>query len=249
MRHLLGFFLLFGCSVLAQAAPLTVAVAANVKYAFDDLALEFKSETGIELQGVLGSSGKITAQVMHGAPFDVFLSADMKYPGLLYRNGLAVAEPKVYAYGALVLWTTKNLDLSEGLAILADRKIQKIALANPKLAPYGYAAAQVLNHAKLATALKPKLVYGESISQAAQYVYSGAADIGFLAKSVALAPTLKGKGKWLELPKASYDPIAHGVVILKHGSETQPQIAHQFVDFLFTAKAHTIFEKYGYLLP
>ncbi len=241
--------LLLLCSSLASAAPLTVAVAANVKYAFDDLAVEFKNETGIEVQGIFSSSGKITSQVKNGAPFDVFISADTEFPEALYKDGSAVTKPKVYAYGVLVLWTTKDLDVSKGLPLLTDAKIQKIAIANPKAAPYGRAAVQALESAKLNTAVESKLVYGESINQTAQFVDSGAADIGFVAKSLVIAPELAGKGKWVEVPKNSYQPIAQAVVVLKHGADTQSESANKFVDFLFTSKARAIFEKYGYLLP
>lgn len=241
--------LLMAGALTAHAAPLTVAVAANVRYAFDELATEFRNETGIEVQGVLGSSGKITAQVRGGAPYDVFISADTGYPEALYKDGLAVDSPKVYGYGVLVLWTTKDLDMSRGLSLLSDAKVQKIAIANPKLAPYGRAAIQVLESAGLGAALEPKLVYGESITQTAQYVDSGAADIGFIAKSIVLAPNLAGKGKWMDAPKNSYVPIAQGVVVLRHGIQTQPESARKFVDFLFAPKARAIFSKYGYQLP
>ena len=241
--------LLFLCGALAHAAPLTIAVAANVKYAFDDLAIEFKKETGIEVQAVFSSAGKITSQVKSGAPFDVFLSADTEFPELLYKEGLAVTQPKVYAYGVLVLWTKKDLDLSKGLALLTDAKIQKIAIANPKLAPYGRAALQALESAKLNTAIESKLVYGESITQTTQFVDSGAADIGFVAKSLVIAPELSGKGKWIEVPKHDYQPIAQAVVILKHGADTQAENANKFINFLFSSKARAVFEKYGYILP
>ena len=241
--------LLMLCSVVASAKPLTVAVAANVKYAFDDLAVEFRKETGIEVQGVFSSSGKITAQVRNGAPFDVFISADTEFPNALYQNGLAAFRPKVYAYGVLVMWTTKEFDLSKGLTLLTDVNIQKIAIANPKLAPYGQAAMQALESAKLVTAVEPKLVYGESITQAMQFVDSGAADIGFVAKSLAIAPELTGKGKWVDIPKTSYQPIAQAVVVLKHSAETQSASANKFVNFLFTPKARAIFKKFGYGLP
>jgi molybdate transport system substrate-binding protein len=237
------------CATVTSAAPLTVAVAANVKYAFDDLAAEFKKETGIEVQGVFSSSGKIVTQVKSGAPYDVFISADTEFPEALYKEGLAVTVPKVYAHGVLVLWTTKNLDLNRGLPLLTDTGIQKIAIANPKVAPYGRAAIQTLEKAKLDTVVKPKLVYGESITQTLQFVDSGAADIGFIAKSIAIAPELAGKGHWVTLPKESYTPIGQAVVILKHGSETQPEASRKFFEFLFTTKARAIFEKYGYLLP
>ena len=241
--------LLMLCIALASATPLTVAVAANVKYAFDDLAVEFKNETGIEVQGIFSSSGKIATQVKNGAPFDVFISADTEFPEALYKDGLAASKPKVYAYGVLVLWTTKDFDLSKGLPLLTDAKVQKVAIANPKVAPYGRAAIQSLESAKLNAAVESKLVYGESITQTTQFVDSGAADIGFIAKSIVLAPELAGKGKWIEVPKGSYEPIAQSVVVLKHGAETQSESAKKFVGFLFTPKAHAIFEKYGYVLP
>lgn len=241
--------LLLLSGALANAAPLTVAVAANVKYAFDELAAEFKKDSGLEVLGVFGSTGKITAQVKGGAPFDVLVAADTKYPEALYKDGFAVSKPRVYAYGVLVLWTTKDLDLSKGLPLLADAQVQKIAIANPQVAPYGKAAMQALGYAKLDKVVKPKLVYGESITQTTQFVDSGAADIGFIAKSVVQAPGKAGKGKWVEAPKGSYEPIAQAVVVLKHGEETQSEGARRFVDFLFTPKARAIFEKYGYVLP
>lgn len=233
----------------AWAEPLTVAVAANVKYAFDDLAAEFKKETGMEARGVFGASGKIVAQVKSGAPFDVFLSADTESPEALYRERLASSAPRVYAYGVLVLWTRKNIDLGKGVAAVNDPSVQKIAIANPRLAPYGRAAIKALDGAGLGKTVEPKLVYGESISQTLQFADSGAADIGFVAKSLVVAPEMAGKGRWVEVPKASYDPIAQAVVVLKHGTETQSGAAQKFVDFLFTREARAIFEKYGYRLP
>lgn len=233
----------------ASAASLTVAVAANVKYAFDALAAEFRQETGIEVQGVSGASGKIAAQVKSGAPFDVFLSADTEAPELLFREGYAAGRPRTYADGVLVLWTAKDLDLSRGLPLLADAAVQRIAIPNPRLAPYGRAAMQALDSAKIKAAAEPKLVFGESIAQAAQFVASGAADIGFNAKSIVISPEMAGKGRWVEAPKASYEPIEQAVVILKHGAQTQPDAARRFVDFLFTPKARGILQQYGYLLP
>lgn len=233
----------------AQAEPLTVAVAANVKYAFDELAVEFKKESGIEVKGIFGASGKIVAQVKNGAPFDAFLSADTESPDALYKEGLATSASRVYAYGMLVLWTKKDIDLGKGVAVVNDASVQKVAIANPKVAPYGRAAIKALESAGLSKVVEPKLVYGESITQTTQFVDSGAADIGFIAKSLVVAPEMAGKGKWVEVPKASYDAIAQGVVVLKHGADTQADVAKKFVDFLFTPTARSIFEKYGYILP
>jgi molybdate transport system substrate-binding protein len=232
-----------------RAETLTVAVAANVKYAFDELAAEFGKESGIEAQGVSGAAGKIVAQVKSGAPFDVFLSADTEFPDALYKEGLATSAPRVYAYGVLVLWTKKDIGLGRGVAVVSDAAVQKIAIANPRVAPYGRAALKALESAGLKKAVEPKLVYGESISQALQFADTGAADMGFVAKSLAISPEMAGKGKWVEVPKADYDPIAQGAVVLKHGEGARAAAAHRFVDFLFTSKARVIFEKYGYLLP
>jgi molybdate transport system substrate-binding protein len=233
----------------AYAETITVAVAANVKYAFADLQQAFSRESGIAVKSVFGSSGKLTAQIENGAPFDVFLSADMKYPQTLFQDGLATTEPRVYANGVLVLWTLNPIDLGKGIRVLKDPAVQKIAVANPKLAPYGREAMNVLDHFGLHAAVDSKLIYGESISQVSQYIDSKSADIGFTAKSVVLAPEVAGKGKWVELPRDSYHPIAQGVVILKHGAETDAKASRRFVDFLATPAARAIFGKYGYLLP
>ena len=236
-------------AAVVQAEPLTVAVAANVKYAFDDLQKAFTRDTGIEVKSVFGSSGKLTAQIKSGAPFDVFLSADMGYPDSLYKDGVAVGAPRVYANGVLVLWTMNPLDLGKGIRVLNDPAVKKVAVASPELAPYGREAINALEYFKLRGAVEPKLVYGESISQVNQYIDSGAADIGFTAKSVVLAPAVSGKGKWVELPKESYTPIAQGAVILRYGNITNPVAARRFMEFLASSTARGILEKYGYLMP
>ena len=249
-----ALFTLFFCLSFAFSGPgiaetLTVAVAPNVKYAFDDLQAEFKKETGIDISPVFSSSGKITAQVRHGAPFDVFMSADMGYPETLYKDGYAAEPPRIYAYGALVLWTMKDLDMGKGVELLKDGMVEKVAIANPKVAPYGKEAIKALKYYKLYETVEPKLVYGEDVSQTSLYIASRAADIGLTAKSVVVSPEMKGKGKWIEIKKGSYDPIAQGVVILKHGRETNANAAQRFHDFLFSPKARAIFERYGYTLP
>ncbi|MGH8808826.1 MAG: molybdate ABC transporter substrate-binding protein [Noviherbaspirillum sp.] len=241
--------LLLFLSQHALAETLTVAVAANVQYAFDDLQAEFKKETGHDLKPVYNSSGKFTAQIMNGAPFDVFLSADMEYPDKLHKEGFAVAAPKVYAYGALVLWTLKDLDLGKWQSALSGPAVEKIAVANPKTAPYGRETIKALAHFKLDQALQAKMVFGESISQTNQYIHSKAADAGFTAKSVVVSPEMKGQGKWIELPKESYQPIAQGIVVLKHGQQNNAKLAQQFHDFVLSPKARAILERYGYLLP
>jgi molybdate transport system substrate-binding protein len=246
----LGVGALLALSATAMGAePLTVAVAANVKYAFDELAAEFRKETGIEAQGVFGSTGQLAAQVRNGAPFDILLAADTETPEALYQSGWTAGAPRPYAYGVLVLWTMRDFDLRRGMALLGEARVQKVAIPNPRLAPYGRAAMQALEHAGLTAQVGPKLVMGESIGQAAQFVESGAADIGFNAKSIVLAPGLANQGRWVEVPKGGYQPIAQAVVLLKHGEAAQPEAARKFIAFLFTPRARAIFGKYGYLQP
>lgn len=241
--------LLLFTSPFAAAGTLTVAVAANVQYAFDDIAAAFKAQSGHAIKPVFNSSGKFTAQIMNGAPFDVFLSADMEYPEKLHREGHAAAAPKVYAYGTLVLWTLKDLDLADWQRVLAGPAVAKIAVANPKTAPYGRETMKALAHFRLAEAIQPKLVFGESISQTNQYIHSRTADAGFTAKSVVVSPEMQGQGKWIELPKESYQPIAQGIVVLKHGTKTNAAVAQQFHDFVLSATSRTILQRHGYLLP
>jgi molybdate transport system substrate-binding protein len=239
----------FFCMGFSKADTLSVAVAANVQFAFDDLKDEFKKQTGHELKGVFNSSGKFVSQITNGAPFDVFMSADMEYPNVLYQRGFSNAAPKIYAYGSLVLWTNKNMNLQSWQSLLQSDKIRKIAIANPKTAPYGRETIRALKHFKLDARLESRLVYAESISQVNQYVYSGLVDIGFTAKSVVVSTEMQATGQWIDLPLESYTPIAQGVIILKHGRENSPKLAQQFYDFLSTAEAKAIFQKNGYTIP
>jgi molybdate transport system substrate-binding protein len=232
-----------------HAEPLTVAVAANVKFVFDELKAEFKKTTDIDVNGVFASSGKINAEIKSGAPYDVFMSADMEFPEALYKDGIAVAVPKVYAQGVLVLWTLQPLDLTQGLRVLTYPEVKRVAIANPKLAPYGREAIRALEYFKLRATVEPKLIYGESISQVNQYIDTQAVQIGFTAKSVVLAPQMQGRGKWIEVPKESHQPIEQGIVLLKHGIDTNAASAKRFIEFMSSVKARNILEKFGYLMP
>jgi molybdate transport system substrate-binding protein len=227
---------------------LNVAVAASVQYVFTELQAEFQRSSGVELKPSFSASGKFAAQIMNGAPFDVFLSADMEFPEKLYQAGYAVAKPQVYAYGTLVLWSMKDLDMHDWRGALTAAAVNRIALANPQTAPFGRAAVEALRRAHLEAQLQPKLVYGESIAQTDQYIYSGVAEVGFTAKSVVLSPELKGQGKWIDVPEDMYEPIAQGVAILKHGQDGNPRLSRQFVDFLSSQPARAILARYGYLI-
>ncbi len=233
----------------AFAADLTVAAAANVQFTVEELRNAFEQETGLRVETVIGSSGKLTTQIENGAPFDIFLSADMDYPETLYKEGLAYKEPKVYAYGTLVLWTVnENLDLSKGIVVLTDPLVRKIAIANPKNAPYGRKAVDALKFSHLYQEVNKKLVYGENITQASQFIVAQAADIGFTAKSIVLSSEMSGKGKWVEVDPQSYERIAQGVVILTYAKKEHLSATEKFYNFLFSDKGKEIFKKYGYIL-
>ncbi len=248
MKPIIFCFLLSATFASCQQNPnnvLQIATSANAQFAIKEIGSIFTQETGIEVNIIQGSSGKLLAQITEGAPYDIFISADLKYPQELYRAGLATQEPSVYAYGKLVLWTSKKMEVS--LDILNQDNVFHIALANPKTAPYGLAAKQFLQHHKLFNALKEKLVFGESISQTTQFINSGAAEIGFTALSVVMSPPLKNVGHWIELDTTAYSPIAQSAVIIKTGNKSMEQ-AEKFYQFLFTHKAKIILKKYGYLM-
>ena len=237
----------FTKSACAQKRTITVAVAANVQYAMQDLKTEFEKETGIKTTVIIGSSGQLTAQIQQGAPYDIFISADMKYPNTLYKNHLAVEAPKIYAFGTLVLWSMKDeIDFRNDFKELIDPSIQKIALANPRTAPYGVAAIQALKYYNKYDQVRDKLVYGESISPTNQYIVSKAVDIGFTAKSVVMSPVMKGKGTWKEVNPKAYKPIEQGCVILKYGLEHHKIESESFYRFIFSKKAQSILVEYGY---
>lgn len=249
MKHVWSFVAMLAFCAHACADTVNVAVAASAKYVFEDLKTEFKKESGNDLVSSTNSSGKFATQIMNGAPYDVFLSADMEFPDKLYKAGFTTAPPRIFAYGALVLWTTKDLDLHGWQSPFANPGLGKIAVANPQTAPYGRETMRALVNAKLDQTLQPKLVFGEDIAQTSQFIYSGVVDLGFTAKSIVVSPEMAGKGKWIEVPKELYSPIAQGAVLLKHGAETNGKAARQFYDFIYSDKARAIFERYGYLLP
>ena len=232
-----------GCRQL-DAERLTIATSANMQYAMKDLVRAFTEKTGIACETVISSSGILTAQIREGAPFDLFVSADMKYPTELFRDGFTVSEPEIYAYGKLILWTL-DPGLDPSLVLLTSDRIRHIALANPKTAPYGTATVEALENAGIYEKVKYKLVFGESISQTSQFIVSGAAEIGFSAKSVVLSPDLEKKGNWIEVEENNYTPIAQGVVILKNRKKRIQQ-AEKFDEFLFSENGREILNKFGY---
>ena len=232
------------------AQEITVAAAADLQSAFQEIADRFQKETGKSVKLTFGSSGNFFAQIQNGAPFDLFFSADIDYPKKL--EGAGLAEPGTlypYATGKIVLWTASEskLDLHSGMRILLDPSIKKIAIANPAHAPYGRAAVAAMQHEKIYDQVSPRFVLGENISQTMTFVASGSADIGIVALSLALSPALKGKGRYVEIPADTYPPIEQAAVILK--SSQNKAIARQFLDFLKTPQMQDLMRSYGFSAP
>jgi molybdate transport system substrate-binding protein len=234
----------------AQSGQITVAAASDLTFAFHDVAARFQKQTGNTVRVSYGSSGNFFSQLQNGAPYDLFFSADVQFPRKLEAAGLT--EPGTlyeYAAGRIVLWVpaTSKLDLGRGLQVLLDPAIHKIAIANPLHAPYGQAAVAAMRHAGIYDHVKNKLVLGENISQTAQFVQSGNADIGILALSLALAPSMKAKGRYVDIPSSDYPPIIQAAVILKAAHD--PKTAAQFLSFLKEPAGVALMEKYGFTLP
>lgn len=233
---------------LTFGQTIRIAVAADAQFVAQDLKKSFEKRNPAHVEIMVSSSGKLTDQIEHGAPYDVFMSADMKYPDALYKAGNTVGKPRIYAFGQLVLWTTKKINIHDNLQFLRQRFVKNIAVANPAVAPYGVAATQAMMKSNIFNSVKNKIVYGESIAQVNQYVLSGVADAAFTAKSVVMNPALEHKGKWIEVPDNLYQPIAQGVVVLKHARTNNFKAAAAFYSFLFSAQGRAIFKSFGYRL-
>lgn len=239
--------LAFASALAAQT--ITVAAAANLKYAVTDIAKEFSKDTGIEVKIITGASGKLTQQIMSGAPYDAFLSADVEFPAKLANGGYTTTPSQVYAFGTLVLWSDTGADLSKGVALVADPSVKKIAVANPKTAPYGIEAMNTMKYHKVADDAAAKIVTAESISQVATYVTSKAVDVGFMAKSIVLSPEMKTVGKWVEVDPKSYNTIDQAMVGLKNGTPENQIAAKKFLRYMSSPKAIDILKASGYGLP
>lgn len=239
--------LAFASALAAQT--ITVAAAANMKYAVADIAKAFTQESGIEVKVITGASGKLTQQIMSGAPYDAFLSADVEFPGKLVQGGFTTTPAQVYAYGTLVLWTNTGADLSKGVAVVIDPAVKKIAVANPRTAPYGTEAMNTMKFYKVADAASSKIVTAESISQVGSYVTTKAVDVGFMAKSIVLSPEMKNVGQWVEVDPKSYNTIDQAMVGLKNGSPANQIAAKKFLRFMSSPKVLEILKASGYGIP
>lgn len=250
MRKSLALLLLFA-AVLATAQEITVAAAADMSAALPELAAAYTKKTGQPVKLIFGASGNLTNQIRNGAPFDVFFSADEQYPEQLISEGLASKDTLYrYAVGRLVLWVPNDspLDLSKlGIKALLDTSVKKISIANPATAPYGRAAKAALEHFGVYDQVSSRLVVGENISQAAQFVESGNAQAGLVALSHALAPAMKDKGRYWVVPLDAYPTLNQAVVVLTNSK--QQDAARKFLDFMRSPEATSLLSNYGFSLP
>jgi molybdate transport system substrate-binding protein len=233
------------------APELVVAAAADLSAALKELGAGFEKKAGVKVSLSFGASGALTQQIQNGAPFDLFFSADMDYPRQLIASGDADgASLYQYAVGKLVLWVPADspLDVERlGMNVLLDPSVKKIAIANPQHAPYGRAAVAALKHAEVYDRISDRLVLGENVSQAAQFVESGNAQAGFEALAHSVAPAMRGKGKYWEVPVDFYPPLAQGMIVLSHSRNKKE--AAEFLEYVKTKEAAELLRKYGFALP
>jgi len=233
-----------------QSQSLTIAAASDLAYCMDDLNAEFRRQhPDADLKTTTGASGNFFAQIKAGAPFDVFLSADIAYPRELIKAGLAdEASLLRYATGHLALWTAREgVDLSAGLPALASPTIRRIAIANPDTAPYGRAARAALRSAGMWNAVQDRLVFGENIAQTAQFVQSGNADVGLVSLSLLKAPKMAGIGHHVAVPEALHPPLEQAGVITHLGRDNP--LASAYLRFLASPAARAVFDRYGFVTP
>ncbi len=249
MRISLLFLLLWLWSTFCIAQITSVAVAANMKDTFSEIYAAFKATGKPELRVIYGSSGNFTAQIMNGAPFNLFISADESFPLELYKNGKTVDEGRVYAIGKIVLLTKNSSGLKLGNSkaelVLAIARANKIAIAKPELAPYGKAAMEYMKGEGLWDFAKDKLVYGDNLGVATMYVVTGAADLGFTGLSLAKSPEVAKDAHYVLVDDGLYNPIKQRMVLMRGA----PQEAVDLYKFMQTAQAKNILLKYGYALP
>jgi molybdate transport system substrate-binding protein len=234
-----------------DAAPaVSIAAASNLIYALDELNAAFRQAAPeIHATVVTGASGTLVAQIKQGAPYDIFLSADMELPQALIAQGYAAKDSLTrFATGQLVLWTTRpTVELRSLAETVKSTSIHKLSIANMDSAPYGRAARQALERSGVWTDAKPKLVIGENITQTAQFVETGNADVGFVALSLVLSPKLKQRGHWILVPQRLYDPLDQGAVLTLRGAHNPAAV--RFLAFLKTETARRVLERFGYIVP
>lgn len=254
LRTLIAGVALASATLVAPAAaqrPPMIAAAANLNVVLEEIAARFATDNGTPVEIAYGSSGALTRQIRDGAPFELFLAADERFPRLLYEEGLTRDAGVVYAVGRLALFAPHGSPLAvdarlDGLARLArSGELTRLAIANPRVAPYGQAAEAVLRARGLWDSVQPRLVYGDSIAQAAQFATTGNAVGGILAYSLVLTPALKERGRYALIPEGDHPPLRQRMVLLKRAGP----VAQRFYEYLQGETARAIFDAHGYWVP
>jgi molybdate transport system substrate-binding protein len=245
LAPLLACLLASACTSKPRSHTITIAAAADLNFALEECSTEFrKAHPATELRIAYGSSGNFYAQLRNHAPFDIFLSADVEYPRKLAQEGLAAADSVfVYAVGRIVVWVPDQSPLDPATA-LQSGSFRHLAIANPTHAPYGRAAELAMRSMGVYDSLQGKLVLGENVAQTLQFVQSGAADAGIVALSLAIAPTVRGHGRYWEIPLSAYPKMEQGGAILKDSPE-----AREFRSWLLAPEGRAILKRYGFYLP
>jgi molybdate transport system substrate-binding protein len=250
----LALQLLMIASLLIAGQPahaqerLTIAAAADLKFALDEIVVLFKrAHPAAQIETIYGSSGNFSTQIRQGAPYDIYFSADIAYPRALKAEGLAASEVQTYGVGRIVLWSSSRDASRMTLADLAGPAIHKIAIANPQHAPYGKRAEEALKAAGVWEQVEARLVYGENIAQTAQYVQSGNAQVGIIALSLALSPELARLGGYALIPGKLHQPLEQGFIITRRAADNL--LAHDFAAFIAGKEARTVMTRYGFMLP
>jgi len=251
---LLGLTLALGAAAQARSGPVPVAIAAagDLRGVLEELKAGFEARRpDVQLQLSFGASGSLTAQILQGAPFDLFLAADEGYPEQVRKAGLAASQgPFPYAVGSLTLWVRKDLGLDpdkEGLKVLTSARVQKISIANPQVAPYGRAAEAALRHEGLYDAVKARLVFADNIAQAAQFCQTGSAEAGLLSATQANNPALRGQGLVWKVPAGAYPPLRQAGVILKRTACLEQ--AQAFQAYLLGPEGQGLLARHGFGKP
>jgi molybdate transport system substrate-binding protein len=237
--------LLAGCARRAEPHKVSIAAAADLHFALEEVSREFRgAHPDVDLQVAYGSSGDFYAQIRNQAPFDIFLSADVEYPRKLVQDGIGARDSLfVYAVGRIVVWVPGASPLDPATALRAA-SVRHVAIANPQHAPYGRAAEAALHSLGVYDSVAGKLVLGENVAQTLEFVQSGAADVGIVALSLALAPPVRGQGRYWEVPVGAYPSIEQGGLILKDSTA-----AREFRSFLLDEVGRRILKKYGFSVP
>jgi molybdate transport system substrate-binding protein len=247
-----NYLLLVLCNLLLafplQAGEITIAAASDLKFAMDDIITAFRlAHPADKIEVVYGSSGNFHAQIQQGAPYDLYFSADISYALELERAGFAAAPTQPYATGRIVLWSTQVDASTLTLANLTEARFARIAIANPAHAPYGKRAEEALQAAGVWDQVEAKLVFGENIAQTAQFVQSGAAQIGVIALALAVNPELAAQGDYFLIPDSLHEPLEQGFIITARAKANA--LASEFAAFMAAETTRAIMGRYGFVLP